>query len=222
MSFLSISLLNLHRPNHASQSFLLFYDMQITVEASIWFMLIVLSIFVHGFLELRWSGASLRERLRNQQFWVISGVSSLFFAIFQGVFKVMLRLNTKSSTLIRAFDEDLGIEFYKFKWTSLLILPTTLILINLWAIVAMVVTVVVNGHEWSFSPLFAQLFFSSSVICHLHPFLKGLLARKDNIPTMVILWSILLAILFCLLWVRFDPFITRFQGPDVEACGYEC
>ncbi|KAJ9696818.1 hypothetical protein PVL29_008828 [Vitis rotundifolia] len=194
---------------------------QITYEANIWFMLVVLSIFAHGFLELRWSGVSLQERWRNQQFWVIAGVSSHFFAIFQGLFKVMLGLNTRSSTLMKTHDEDSAVEFYKFKWTSLLILPTTLILINLWAIVAMIFSIVVHGYG-SFGPLFAKLFFSSFVIVHLYPFLKGLLVWKHNIPTVVILWSLILASLFCLLWVRLDPFTTRFQGPDAEACGYEC
>ncbi|KAL6339802.1 hypothetical protein AAG906_034888 [Vitis piasezkii] len=193
----------------------------ITYEASIWFMLVVLSIFAHGFLELRWSGVTLQERWRNQQFWVIAGVSSHFFAIFQGLFKVMLGLNTRSSTLMKTHDEDSAIEFYKFKWTSLLILPTTLILINLWAVVAMIFSIVVHGYG-SFGPLFAKLFFSFCVIVHLYPFLKGLLVRKHNIPTVVILWSLILATLFCLLWVRLDPFTTRFQGPDAEACGYEC
>ncbi|XP_010652326.1 probable cellulose synthase A catalytic subunit 8 [UDP-forming] isoform X4 [Vitis vinifera] len=193
----------------------------ITYEANIWFMLVVLSIFAHGFLELRWSGVSLQERWRNQQFWVIAGVSSHFFAIFQGLFKVMLGLNTRSSTLMKTHDEDSAIEFYKFKWTSLLILPTTLILINLWAVVAMIFSIVVHGYG-SFGPLFAKLFFSFCVIVHLYPFLKGLLVRKHNIPTVVILWSLILATLFCLLWVRLDPFTTRFQGPDAEACGYEC
>ncbi|XP_034691445.1 probable cellulose synthase A catalytic subunit 8 [UDP-forming] isoform X1 [Vitis riparia] len=193
----------------------------ITYEANIWFMLVVLSIFAHGFLELRWSGVSLQERWRNQQFWVIAGVSSHFFAIFQGLFKVMLGLNTRSSTLMKTHDEDSAIEFYKFKWTSLLILPTTLILINLWAVVAMIFSIVVHGYG-SFGPLFAKLFFSFCVIVHLYPFLKGLLVWKHNIPTVVILWSLILATLFCLLWVQLDPFTTRFQGPDAEACGYEC
>ena len=184
-------------------------------------MLVVLSIFAHGFLELRWSGVSLQERWRNQQFWVIAGVSSHFFAIFQGLFKVMLGLNTRSNTLMKTHDENSAIEFYKFKWTSLLILPTTLILINLWAVVAMIFSIVVHGYG-SFGPLFAKLFFSFCVIVHLYPFLKGLLVRKHNIPTVVILWSLILATLFCLLWVRLDPFTTRFQGPDAEACGYEC
>ena len=81
-------------------------------------MLIVLSIFANGFLELRWSGASLQEWWRNKQFWVIAGVSSHFFAIFQGLFKVMLRSNTKSSTLTRTCDEDSAIEFYKFEYIT--------------------------------------------------------------------------------------------------------
>ena len=69
LNFLCISLRNLHRPNHVSPCSHLIINLQITYEACIWFMLVVLSIFAHGFLELRWNGVSLQERWRNQQFW---------------------------------------------------------------------------------------------------------------------------------------------------------
>ena len=160
----------LHRSNHVSPCSPLIINLQITYEASIWFVVVILSIFAHGFLELRWSGVSLQEWWRNQQCWVIADLSSNLFAIFQGLFKVMLGLNTRSSTLMKTYDENSAIEFYKFKWTSLLILPTTLILINLWVIVSMIFSIVVHGYR-SFRPLF----FSSNVIVHLYPFSKGLL-----------------------------------------------
>ena len=207
----------LHGPNHALPCSPLIINLQITYEASIQFMVVVLFIFAHRFLELRWSGVSLQEWWRNQQFWVIAGLSSNLFSIFQGLFKVMLGLNTRSNTLMKTHDENSAIEFYKFKWTSLLILPTTLILINLWVVVTMIFSIVVHGYG-SFGPLF----FSSNVIVHLYPFLKGLLVQKHNISIVAILWSLILATLFCLLWVRLDPFTTRFQGPDAEAYANQC
>ncbi|CAB4268096.1 unnamed protein product [Prunus armeniaca] len=58
--------------------------------------------------------------------------------------------------------------------------------------------------------------------CALYPFLKGLMGRQNRTPTIVIVWSILLASIFSLLWVRVDPFTTRVTGPDVEQCGINC
>ncbi|CAA2964142.1 Probable cellulose synthase A catalytic subunit 8 [UDP-forming] [Olea europaea subsp. europaea] len=71
-------------------------------------------------------------------------------------------------------------------------------------------------------PLFGKLFFAFWVIVHLYPFLKGLMGRQNRTPTIVIVWAILLASIFSLLWVRVDPFTTRVTGPDVELCGINC
>jgi cellulose synthase A len=38
----------------------------------------------------------------------------------------------------------------------------------------------------------------------------------------VVIWSVLLASIFSLLWVRIDPFIVRAKGPDVKQCGFNC
>ncbi|CAA6667327.1 unnamed protein product [Spirodela intermedia] len=47
-------------------------------------------------------------------------------------------------------------------------------------------------------------------------------ASQNRTPTIVVVWSILLASIFSLLWVRIDPFTTRVTGPDVEQCGINC
>ncbi|KAL0383650.1 UNVERIFIED_CONTAM: Cellulose synthase A catalytic subunit [UDP-forming] [Sesamum calycinum] len=45
--------------------------------------------FVTGVLELRWSGVSIEDWWRNEQFWVIGGVSAHLFAVFQRFLKVL-------------------------------------------------------------------------------------------------------------------------------------
>ncbi|KAK6141506.1 hypothetical protein DH2020_024751 [Rehmannia glutinosa] len=57
--------------------------------ASIWFIALFLSIIATGILELRWSGVSIEDWWRNEQFWVIGGVSAHLFAVFQGLLKVL-------------------------------------------------------------------------------------------------------------------------------------
>ncbi|XP_043725158.1 probable cellulose synthase A catalytic subunit 2 [UDP-forming] isoform X2 [Telopea speciosissima] len=190
-----------------------------SIQASVWLGLLIISIWANGVLEIRWSRVSVEEWWRNQQFWIIAGVSSHLFAVFQGLTKVVV--GSKTSSITKTSTLDNAMEPYIFKWTSLLILPTTLILINLWA-VFIGISSAVGGDSGSWRFLFAKLCFAFWVIIHLHPFLKGLLVRKCQLPTAVIVWSLLLAALFSALWLRLDPFTIRFRGPDVKDCGIEC
>ncbi|KAL9420970.1 hypothetical protein AB3S75_038525 [Citrus x aurantiifolia] len=199
---------------------------QISNLASIVFISLFLSIFATGILEMRWSGVGIDEWWRNEQFWVIGGVSSHLFAVFQGLLKVLAGIDTNFTVTSKASDEDgdfteLYTELYMFKWTTLLIPPTTLLVINLVGVVAGVSYAINSGYQ-SWGPLFGKLFFAFWVIVHLYPFLKGLMGRQNRTPTIVVVWSILLASIFSLLWVRVDPFTTRVTGPDVEQCGINC
>ncbi|XP_015581144.2 cellulose synthase A catalytic subunit 3 [UDP-forming]-like isoform X1 [Ricinus communis] len=190
--------------------------------ASIWFISLFLSIFATGILEMRWSGVGIDEWWRNEQFWVIGGVSAHLFAVFQGLLKVLAGIDTNFTVTSKASDEDGDFaELYMFKWTTLLIPPTTLLIINLVGVVAGVSYAINSGYQ-SWGPLFGKLFFAFWVIIHLYPFLKGLMGRQNRTPTIVVVWSVLLASIFSLLWVRVDPFTTRVTGPDVEQCGVIC
>ncbi|KAK4849241.1 hypothetical protein QYF36_022691 [Acer negundo] len=189
--------------------------------ASIWFLALFLSIIVTGVLELRWSGVSIEDWWRNEQFWVIGGVSAHLFAVFQGLLKVLAGVDTNFTVTSKAAeDEEFG-ELYLFKWTTLLIPPTTLIILNMVGVVAGVSDAINNGYG-SWGPLFGKLFFAFWVIVHLYPFLKGLMGRQNRTPTIVVLWSILLSSIFSLLWVRIDPFLPKQTGPLLKQCGVEC
>ncbi|KAL4198381.1 hypothetical protein AMTRI_Chr03g45580 [Amborella trichopoda] len=195
---------------------------QISNIASIWFISLFLSIFATGILEMRWSGVGIDEWWRNEQFWVIGGVSAHLFAVFQGLLKVLAGIDTNFTVTSKATDEDGDFaELYMFKWTTLLIPPTTLLIINLVGVVAGISYAINSGYQ-SWGPLFGKLFFAFWVIVHLYPFLKGLMGRQNRTPTIVVVWSVLLASIFSLLWVRIDPFTTRVTGPDVQQCGINC
>ncbi|KAL2940411.1 Cellulose synthase A catalytic subunit 3 [UDP-forming] [Bienertia sinuspersici] len=194
---------------------------QITNLASIWFISLFLSIFATGILEMRWSGVGIDEWWRNEQFWVIGGVSAHLFAVFQGLLKVLAGIDTNFTVTSKASDEDGdSAELYMFKWTTLLVPPTTLLIINLVGVVAGILCNHSGFQSWG--PLFGKLFFALWVILHLYPFLKGLMGRQNRTPTIVVVWSVLLASIFSLLWVRVNPFITRVTGPDLEQCGINC
>nr|CAD1825618.1 unnamed protein product [Ananas comosus var. bracteatus] len=195
----------------------------ISTFASLFFIALFISIFATGILELRWSGVSIEEWWRNEQFWVIGGVSAHLFAVIQGLLKVLAGIDTDFTVTSKASndEEDNFAELYAFKWTTLLIPPTTLLVINLIGVVAGISDAINNGYQ-SWGPLFGKLFFAFWVIVHLYPFLKGLMGRQNRTPTIVVIWSVLLASIFSLLWVRIDPFVLKARGPDVRQCGINC
>ncbi|KMS96891.1 hypothetical protein BVRB_7g180680 [Beta vulgaris subsp. vulgaris] len=193
----------------------------LTNLASVWFLALFISIIVTGVLELRWSGVSIEDWWRNEQFWVIGGVSAHLFAVFQGLLKVLAGVDTNFTVTSKSADDAEFGELYLFKWTTLLIPPTTLIIFNMVGIVAGVSDAINNGYS-SWGPLFGKLFFSFWVIVHLYPFLKGLMGRQNRTPTIVVLWSVLIASIFSLIWVRIDPFLPKQTGPILKQCGVEC
>ena len=132
-------------------SYLFTIFMQIRNFASMWFILFFVSIFATGILELRWSGVSIEDWWRNEQFWVIGGTSAHLFAVFQGLLKVLARIDTNFTVTSKASDEDGDFaELYVFKWTSLLIPPTIMLVVNLVSIIAGVSYAINSGYQsWS-------------------------------------------------------------------------
>lgn len=194
--------------------------LQISNYASIIFMGMFISIAVTSVLEMQWGGVGIDDLWRNEQFWVIGGVSSHFFALIQGLLKVLAGVNTNFTVTSKAADDGEFSDLYLFKWTSLLIPPMTLMIINIIGVVVGISDAINNGYE-SWGPLFGRLFFALWVIVHLYPFLKGFMGRQDRLPTIIIVWSILLASIFSLLWVRINPFLAR-GGIVLEVCGLDC
>lgn len=198
-----------------------FITPELSNAASLWFLSLFICIFATSILEMRWSGVGIDEWWRNEQFWVIGGVSAHLFAVVQGLLKVLGGVDTNFTVTSKAGDDEEFSELYAFKWTTLLIPPTTLLIINIIGVVAGVSNAINNGYD-SWGPLFGKLFFAFWVIVHLYPFLKGLLGRQNRTPTIIIVWSILLASIFSLLWVRIDPFLAKSKGPVLEECGLDC
>ncbi|CAM8884002.1 unnamed protein product [Rhodiola kirilowii] len=193
---------------------------EISNYASIVFMALFISIATTGILEMRWGHVGIDDWWRNEQFWVIGGVSSHFFALLQGLLKVLAGVNTNFTVTSKAADDGEFSELYLLKWTSLLIPPLTLLILNLIGVVVGISEAINNGYE-SWGPLFGRFFFAFWVIVHLYPFLKGLMGKQDRLPTIILVWSILLASILTLMWVRVNPFASR-GGLVLEVCGLDC
>ncbi|KAL0407442.1 UNVERIFIED_CONTAM: Cellulose synthase A catalytic subunit [UDP-forming] [Sesamum latifolium] len=175
--------------------------------ASVLFLGLFLSIILTSVLELRWSGVSIEALWRNEQFWVIGGVSAHLFAVFQGFLKMLAGLDTNFTVTAKAADDTEFGELYLIKWTTVLIPPTSILIVNLVGVVAGFSDALNSGYE-AWGPLFGKVFFAFWVILHLYPFLKGLMGRQNRTPTIVVLWSVLLASVFSLVWVKINPFVS--------------
>ncbi|CAA7402379.1 unnamed protein product [Spirodela intermedia] len=186
--------------------------------AGVWFLGLFVSIVMTTVLELRWSGVGIEDWWRNEQFWVIGGVSAHLFAVFQGLLKVLAGVDTSFTVTAKAAAGDGGSELgelYAVKWTTLLVPPTTLLVVNLVGVAAGFSGAVNGGYE-AWGPLLGKMFFAMWVVVHLYPFLKGLLGRQNRIPTVVVLWSLLLASLLSVLWVKLDAFLAQ-RDPSAAA-----
>jgi cellulose synthase A len=183
-------------------------------------MTLFISIILTCVLELRWSKVNIQDWWRNEQFWVIGGVSAHLFAVFQGLLKVAGR-DTSFAVRTKSADDAAFGQLHLFKWTTLLIPPTSIVILNMVGIVAGVSEAINSGYN-SWGLLFGKVFFSLWVIVHLYPFLKGLLGRQNRTPVIVVLWATLLALIFSMIWVRIDIFLPKKTGPVLAQCGVEC
>lgn len=169
-------------------------------------LVITLTLCALAVLEIKWSGIALEEWWRNEQFWLIGGTSAHLAAVLQGLLKVIagieisFTLTSKSGT---DDDDEFG-DLYIIKWTSLMIPPIVIMMTNLIAIaVGFSRTIYSTIPQWS--RLLGGVFFSFWVLAHLYPFAKGLMGRRGRTPTIVFVWSGLIAITISLLWVAINP-----------------
>uniref|UniRef100_A0A7N0TTC7 Uncharacterized protein n=1 Tax=Kalanchoe fedtschenkoi TaxID=63787 RepID=A0A7N0TTC7_KALFE len=167
-------------------------------------LIITLSLCILSSLEIRWSKITLHDWWRNEQFWLIGGTSAHPAAVVQGLLKLIagveisFTLTTKSATGEDG-DDEFG-DLYLFKWTSLMCLPLSIILVNLFAITVGVSRTIYSPYpQWS--KLVGGVFFSTWVLSHLYPFAKGLMGKRGKIPTIVYLWSGLISIIISTLIV---------------------
>ncbi|XP_004511422.1 cellulose synthase-like protein D3 [Cicer arietinum] len=168
---------------------------------------ITVTLCMLAVLEIKWSGIELEEWWRNEQFWLIGGTSAHLAAVFQGLLKVIGGINTSFTLTTKSGGDDIDDEFadlYIVKWTSLMIPPITIMMVNLIAIaVGISRTIYSVIPQWS--RLLGGVFFSFWVLAHLYPFAKGLMGRRGRTPTIVYIWSGLIAITISLLWVAINP-----------------
>ncbi|XP_058099447.1 cellulose synthase-like protein D4 [Magnolia sinica] len=191
----------------------------LNVTFLVYLLIISVSLIALAVLEVKWSGISLEELWRNEQFWLISGTSAHIAAVVQGLLKVIAGIEISFTLTSKAAgddNEDIYAELYMVKWTSLMILPITIMMTNILAIaVAFSRTVYSEIPQWS--KLLGGVFFSFWVLAHLYPFAKGLMGKRGKTPTIVFVWSGLMAITISLLYIAINP--PKPTGAVVAATG---
>ncbi|KAE8686829.1 Cellulose synthase-like protein D2 [Hibiscus syriacus] len=182
----------------------------IVQELNIWFlvylMIITFCLIGLALLEVRWAGIGLEEWWRNEQFWLISGTSSHFAACIQGLLKVIAGIEisfTLTSKSAGEDEDDIYADLYLVKWTSLMIPPIVIALVNIVALVIAFARTLFGTGKWNM--FIGGAFFASWVLCHLYPFAKGLTGRQRKTPTIVFVWSGLISIIISLLWMALNP-----------------
>nr|TKR78434.1 cellulase synthase 3 family protein [Populus alba] len=100
-------------------------------------LIITLTLCLLAVLEIKWSGIELEEWWRNEQFWLIGGTSAHLAAVLQGLLKVVAGIEISFTLTSKSGGDDVDDEFadlYVVKWTSLMIPPITIMMVNLIAI----------------------------------------------------------------------------------------
>uniref|UniRef100_A0A0D9X6Y9 Uncharacterized protein n=1 Tax=Leersia perrieri TaxID=77586 RepID=A0A0D9X6Y9_9ORYZ len=179
----------------------------LNVAFLLYLLTITITLIALGVLEVKWSGIALEDWWRNEQFWLISGTSAHLYAVVQGLLKVMAGIEISFTLTAKAAadeNEDIYADLYIVKWSSLLIPPITIGMINIIAIAfAFARTVYSDNPRWG--KFIGGGFFSFWVLAHLYPFAKGLMGRRGKTPTIVFVWSGLISITVSLLWVAISP-----------------
>jgi cellulose synthase/poly-beta-1,6-N-acetylglucosamine synthase-like glycosyltransferase len=184
-----------------------FIVQSLDVTFLVYLLTITITLCMLAILEVKWSGVALEEWWRNEQFWLIGGTSAHLAAVLQGLLKVIAGIEISFTLTSKSGAEDEDDEYadlYLVKWTSLMIPPITIMMVNLIAIaVGFSRTIYSTIPQWS--RLLGGVFFSFWVLAHLYPFAKGLMGRRGRTPTIVFVWSGLIAITISLLWVAINP-----------------
>lgn len=173
----------------------------------IYLLVISICLIMLAILEVKWSGVGLEEWWRNEQFWLIAGTSAHLAAVVQGLLKVIAGIEISFTLTAKASgdeNDDIYAELYLVKWTSLMIPPIVIGMINILAMaVAFARTIYSAVPQWS--KFIGGAFFAFWVLAHLYPFAKGLMGRRGKTPTIIFVWSGLIAITLSLLWISISP-----------------
>ncbi|CAN0910208.1 Cellulose synthase-like protein D2 [Linum grandiflorum] len=150
------------------------------IDFLVYLLIVTVTLAILAVLEIKWSGVALEEWWRDEQFWVIGGTSAHLAAVVQGMLKSIVGVDMSLNRTIpkpkkgRGNDNDQADEFaemYLIKWTSLMIPPCTIIIVNIVGIaIGFSRTISSDTSRWE--NFTGGALFSLWVLVHLYPFAK--------------------------------------------------
>ncbi|CAL4924615.1 unnamed protein product [Urochloa decumbens] len=139
------------------------------------------TLAVVAVMETRWSGITLGEWWRNEQFWMVSATSAYLAAVAQVALKVaagkeisfkLTAKRTAAATSGAGVRERFA-ELYALRWTALMLPPAVVLAVNVTSMAA-----AVEGGQWRNGQAAAlAVAFNAWVVAHLYPFALGLMGR---------------------------------------------
>ncbi|XP_057828831.2 cellulose synthase-like protein H1 isoform X1 [Cryptomeria japonica] len=162
-----------------------------------------LSMYGNDLFEYLMCGCSVREWWNNQRMALISRLSSHLFALFD-IVMMLVGLSEIGFVVTPKGGENDEVNEGEFTFNSspLFIPPTTIVLINLAALIKSTFQIVVGRCEVK-DKLFAEYFCSAWVVINLWPFLKGLVRKgKCGLPWSVVIKASCLAVFLARTWLR--------------------
>ncbi|KAI3938067.1 hypothetical protein MKW98_018623 [Papaver atlanticum] len=193
----------------------------LNVTFLVYLLTITICLISLALLEVKWSGVALEDWWRNEQFWLISGTSAHLAAVVQGLLKVIAGIEISFTLTSKSAGEDVDdiyADLYLVKWTSLMIPPIVIAMMNITGIVVAFCRTIYSPTP-SWSKFVGGGFFSFWVLAHQYPFAKGLMGRRRKTPTIVFVWSGLIAITLSLLWIAIDP--PKASKAQIVAGGFQ-
>lgn len=179
----------------------------LSLSDTLCFFVLFACIVVTAILEMRWGGVGFDEWWRNEQFWVIGGVSSHFFAVIKGLLKVFAGFETSFKVTAKVSDDnDSMAELYTLKWSPLLIPPLLIGFFNVLSLIIGIGMTFTIGISESVGMQVGRMFFSVWVLAHLYPFFKGMVGRVNRLPAMSVFWILAGIGAIAYIWIAVNPF----------------
>ncbi|KAJ9171766.1 hypothetical protein P3X46_015084 [Hevea brasiliensis] len=115
-----------------------FIVQSLSVTFLVFLLAITITLCMLALLEIKWSGITLHDWWRNEQFWLIGGTSAHPAAVLQGLLKVIAGVDISFTLTSKSAASDEGddefAELYVVKWSFLMVPPITIMILNIIAI----------------------------------------------------------------------------------------
>ncbi|KAM3279524.1 hypothetical protein ACQJBY_046720 [Aegilops geniculata] len=160
---------------------------------------LMLTLAMVAVLEVRWSGITLGEWWRNEQFWMVSATSAYAAAVVQVALKVSagkeiafkLTFKRRAPSAGGGVVKDRFSELYAVRWTVLMVPTAVVLAVN----VASMAAAVQEG-RWRKGPAAVlAMAFNAWVVVHLHPFALGLMGRWSKTLSPLLLLVLVFTVL---------------------------